>query len=166
MNVDHAVTVIRVGPKPFALAPPFDALPPADQKILFATTLNAADRLGGRPYADAAAWRANTEAQGRMVDYMAAAGVVGANGRLDYRAAAARSDDPKLAAAVKLSQRRDNNSADWTRAVMQLFEGERAPDRLDLSPAARKLIDAAPAPAPTAPQAAPYRAGLLVSRTA
>ena len=31
VNVDHAVTVIRVGPKPFALVPPFDALPPAGQ---------------------------------------------------------------------------------------------------------------------------------------
>jgi hypothetical protein len=31
VNVDHAVTVIRVGPKPFNLVPPFDALPPAGQ---------------------------------------------------------------------------------------------------------------------------------------
>jgi hypothetical protein len=31
VNVDHAVTVIRVGPKPFVLAPPFDTLPPAGQ---------------------------------------------------------------------------------------------------------------------------------------
>jgi len=31
VNVDHAVTVIRVGPKPFALVPPFDALPAAAQ---------------------------------------------------------------------------------------------------------------------------------------
>jgi hypothetical protein len=31
VNVDHAVTVIRVGPKPFALVAPFDALPPAAQ---------------------------------------------------------------------------------------------------------------------------------------
>lgn len=143
----------------------FDALSAADQKVLFATTLNAPDRLGGRAYADASAWRANTEAQSRMVDYMAAAGVVGANGQLDYRAAAARSDDTKLVAAVKLSQRRDNSSADWTASVMQLFGAARAPDRLDLSPAARKLVDAAPAP-PSAPQAAPYRTGALVSTRA
>ncbi len=31
VNIDHAVTVIRVGPKPFNLAPPFDILPPAGQ---------------------------------------------------------------------------------------------------------------------------------------
>ena len=31
VNIDHAVTVIRLGPKPFALVPPFDALPPAGQ---------------------------------------------------------------------------------------------------------------------------------------
>ncbi len=31
VNVDHAVTVIRVGPKPFTLVPPFDALAPAGQ---------------------------------------------------------------------------------------------------------------------------------------
>ncbi|WP_293676171.1 hypothetical protein [uncultured Phenylobacterium sp.] len=143
----------------------FDGLSASDQKVLFATTLNAPDRLGARPYSDAPAWRANAEAQSRMVDYMQAAGVVGANGQLDYRAAAARSDDAKLSAAVKLSQRRDNTSPDWTRSVLQLFGAARAPDRLDLSPAARKLVDAAPAPA-AAPQATPYRAGALVSRTA
>lgn len=31
VNVDHAVTVIRVAPKPFALAPPFDTMAPATQ---------------------------------------------------------------------------------------------------------------------------------------
>lgn len=31
VNVDHAVTVIRVASKPFALAPPFDAMAPATQ---------------------------------------------------------------------------------------------------------------------------------------
>jgi hypothetical protein len=31
VNVDHAVTVIRVAPKPFALAPPFDTMAPSTQ---------------------------------------------------------------------------------------------------------------------------------------
>jgi hypothetical protein len=31
VNVDHAVTLVRLGPKPFNLAPPFDAMAPAAQ---------------------------------------------------------------------------------------------------------------------------------------
>lgn len=143
----------------------FDGLSSSDQAILFATTLNAADRLGQRPYADIQGWRDNTEAQSQMVDYMKASGAVGANGQLDYRAAAARSADPKFAAALKLSQRRDNNSADWTQSVLSLFAAARAPDRVDLSPEARKLVGT-PAPTTAAVPAAPYKAGALVSRVA
>ena len=142
-----------------------DGLPASDQNILFATTINAPDRLGARPYADIGAWRDNADAQAKIVDYMQARGVVGANGQLDHRAAAARPDDAKLAAALKLSQRRDNTSADWTRSVQQLFGGDRAPDRLDLSPAAQTLVDAAPARL-AAPAPAPYRTGSLISTTA
>ena len=142
-----------------------DGLPAADQNILFATTINAPDRLGARPYADIAAWRENADAQAKIVDYLQARGVVGANGRLDYRAAAARADDAGLTAAVKLSQRRDNTSPEWTRSVQQLFGAERTPDRLDLSPAAQTLVDAAP-PRPTAPAPARYRTGSLISTTA
>ena len=143
----------------------FDNLSSSDQAVLFATTLNAADRLGQRPYADIQGWRDNTEAQSQMVDYMQASGAVGANGQLDYRAAAAKSADPKFAAALKLSQRRDNNSADWTQSVLSLFTAARAPDRVELSPEAQKLVGtAAPATAPA--PAAPYKAGALISRVA
>ena len=140
-----------------------------DQNILFATSINAPDRLGARPYADIGAWRDNADAQAKIVDYMQARGVVGANGQLDHRAAAARPDDAKLAAALKLSQRRDNTSADWTRSVQQLFGGDRAPDRLDLSPAARQLLATATATAtaaPAAPKAQTYKTGSLVSTSA
>lgn len=145
-----------------------DSLSAPDKAILFAATLNAADRSGARPYADLQAWRDNTDAQLRMVDYMQQSGVVGADGRLDYRAAAARAvSDPQFAQALRLSQRRDNTSVDWTSSVQGLLGGgARSPDRLDLSPEARARLDAAPPPAPAAPQAAPYRAGSLVSRTA
>lgn len=146
-----------------------DSLSGPDKAILFAATLNAADRSGSRPHADLQAWRDNTDAQGRMVDYMQQSGVVGTDGRLDYRAAAGKAvTDPKFAQALRLSQRRDNTSADWTASVQGLLPGGvRAPDRLDLSPEARVRLAAAPAPAaPTAPQPAPYRAGSLVSRTA
>lgn len=143
----------------------FDGLSNSDQNILFATTLNAPDRLGSRPYADAQAWRDNTDAQSKIVDHMQASGVVGPNGQLDYRAAA-KSDDAKLAAALKLSQRRDNNSPDWTRSVQQLFGASRAPDRVDLSPAAQSFVDQSP-PAQTSPaSAAPYKAGSLISTSA
>jgi hypothetical protein len=148
-----------------AAAAAFGALSPSDQTILFATTLNAADRTGARPFADIQAWRDNTSAQLKMVDYLKTAGVVGVDGRLDHRAAAARSDDVKLAAALKLSLRRDNNSADWTQSVLRLFGGERRPDRIDLSPAAQKALDAAPG-LRSRPEPAPYRAGELVSRRA
>lgn len=144
----------------------FDSLPASDQAVLFATTLNAADRSGAQPHANVQAWRDNTAAQLRIVDYMNAAGVVGPNGQLDHRAAAARSGDVKFDAALKLSLRRDNNSADWTRSVLALFGADRAPDRVDLSPEARKLAAEAPAAKPsTAPAADTYRAGSLVSRS-
>jgi hypothetical protein len=143
----------------------FDNLSSSDQAILFATTLNAADRLGQQPYANVQAWRDNTEAQSQMVDYMQASGAVGANGQLDYRAAAAKSADPKFAAALKLSQRRDNNSADWTQSVLSLFTAARAPDRVELSPEAQKLVGT-PAPSAAPAPAAPYKAGTLISRVA
>jgi len=65
VNVDHAVTVIRVGPKPFTLGPPFDALPAAGQ--LDATFLNAAcARSAAITTDEAAAYRygANIHNQG------------------------------------------------------------------------------------------------------
>ena len=148
----------------------FDSLSASDQNVLFATTLNAADRTGAKPYADAQAWRDNTSAQLKMVDYMQSAGVVGANGRLDHKAAASKAGDAKFASALRLSLRRDNNSADWTASVQQLFGADRAADRVDLSPAAQQLVArpaAAASPrASSSPDAAPYRAGTLISRTA
>jgi hypothetical protein len=68
VNVDHAVTVIRVGPKPFALAPPFDALPPAGQ--LDSVFLNGAcARSAAITTEEAAAYRygANIHNQGEGV---------------------------------------------------------------------------------------------------
>ena len=68
VNVDHAVTVIRVGPKPFALAPPFDALPPAGQ--LDSVFLNGACARSATITTDeAAAYRygANIHNQGEGV---------------------------------------------------------------------------------------------------
>lgn len=68
VNVDHAVTVIRVGPKPFALDPPFDALPPAGQ--LDSVFLNGAcARSASITTDEAAAYRygANIHNQGEGV---------------------------------------------------------------------------------------------------
>ena len=68
VNVDHAVTVIRVGPKPFALAPPFDTLPPAGQ--LDSVFLNGAcARSASITTDEAAAYRygANIHNQGESV---------------------------------------------------------------------------------------------------
>jgi hypothetical protein len=68
VNVDHAVTVIRVGPKPFALNPPFDALPPAGQ--LDSVFLNGAcARSASITTDEAAAYRygANIHNQGEGV---------------------------------------------------------------------------------------------------
>ena len=148
----------------------FDDLAGSDQNILFAAALNATDRTGSRPFADAQAWRDNTAAQLKVVDYMSAAGVVGANGRLDHRAAATKAGDAKFAEALKLSLRRDNTSADWTRSVQQLFGADRAADRVDLSPAARKLVSQLPSAEPaSAPLSAPevtYRTGTIISRRA
>lgn len=151
-----------------AAAAQVDSLSASDKAILFAATLNAADRSGARPYADLQAWRENTDAQARMVDYMQQSGAVGPDGRMDYRAAAAKAvSDPQFAKVLRLSQRRDNTSPDWTSAVQGLLGGSvRGPDRLDLSPEARARLAAAPPAAPAPAQPAPYRAGTLVSRTA
>ncbi|WP_293901975.1 hypothetical protein, partial [Phenylobacterium sp.] len=140
----------------------------ADQNLLFRATLGAADRTGAAPFADVQAWRDNTAAQLKMVNYMQDAGVVGANGMLDHAAAVRKSGDAQFAAALKLSLRRDNNSTGWTQSVLQLFGGDRAKDRVDLSPEARKLVSgAAPAAAaPASPAATPYRAGSLISTSA
>lgn len=68
VNIDHAVTVIRVGPKPFNLAPPFDTLPPAGQ--LDSVFLNGAcARSASITTDEAAAYRfgANIHNQGESV---------------------------------------------------------------------------------------------------
>jgi len=145
----------------------FDSLAAPDQEVLFATTLNAADRTGARPHANAQAWRQNTEAQVKVVDYLTAAGVVGPNGQLDHRAAATKSGDVKFDAALKLSLRRDNTSPEWTSSVLALFGADRAPDRVQLSPEAQKLTAQAPAAKSTAapPAADAYRAGSVISRS-
>ena len=68
VNVDHAVTVIRVAPKPFLLPPPFDTLPPARQ--LDSVFLNGAcARSAAITTDEAAAYRygANIHNQGEGV---------------------------------------------------------------------------------------------------
>lgn len=151
-----------------AIADRFDTLSPADRDLLFQTTINVADRTGTKPYADASAWRANIDAQSRVVAFMKDAGVVGSNGALDQKAAQAKAAaDPKFATALRLSLRSDNNSPEWTQAVSQLF-GRAAPqDRVQLSDAAQAAMAAMPASAPApAPPAAPYRQGSIASVTA
>lgn len=151
-----------------AIADRFDNLAPADRDLLFQTTINVADRTGTKPYADASAWRANIDAQARVVAFMKDAGVVGANGALDQKAAQAKAaSDPKFATALRLSLRSDNNSPEWTQAVSQLF-GRAAPqDKIQLSDAAQAAMAALPAAAPpsTTP-ATPYRQGSIASITA
>ncbi|MBU1374743.1 MAG: hypothetical protein KKE02_07030 [Alphaproteobacteria bacterium] len=151
-----------------AVAGGFDNLSSADQNLLFQTTINVADRTGARPYTDAAAWRSNLDAQAKVVGFMKDAGVVGANGALDQKAAQAKAvADPQFAAALRLSLRRDNNSADWTQSVMQLFGAAAPKDTVQLSDAARKFLSTAPTPAtPAAPAAAAYRQGSIASITA
>lgn len=143
----------------------FDSLSSSDQDLLFQTTINVADRTGAKPYADAGAWRANMDAQAKVVGFMKDAGVVGANGALDQKAAQAKAAaDPKFATALRLSLRSDNTSAEWTEAVGQFF-GRAAPkDRVQLSDAAQQMLDASPAaPTAAAPPATPYREGSITS---
>ena len=153
-----------------AVATSFDNLSSADQDLLFQTTINVADRTGAKPYADAASWRANVDAQAKVVGFMKDAGVVGANGVLDQKAAQTKAaSDPKFAEALRLSLRRDNNSPDWTQSVMQLFGGAAPKDTVQLSDAARKYMSTAPASAATAaapPSATTYRQGSIASITA
>jgi len=152
-----------------AVASSFDALSPSDQNLLFRTTINAADRTGAKPYADVQAWRDNVDAQQKMVGFMKSAGVVTGNGALDQKAAAAKAvSDPKFAAALRLSLRRDNNSSDWTQAVIQLFGGNAPKDTVQLSDAAKQYLSAAPAnaAAPAAPAEPAYTQGSIISRTA
>ncbi|MEW5685658.1 MAG: hypothetical protein AB1942_12125 [Pseudomonadota bacterium] len=147
----------------------FDSLSSSDQDLLFQTTINVADRTGAKPYADAGAWRANMDAQAKVVGFMKDAGVVGANGALDQKAAQAKAAaDPKFATALRLSLRSDNNSPEWTEAVGQFF-GRAAPkDQIQLSDAARAALAATPAApsAAAAPPATPYRQGSIASITA
>ena len=115
------------------MADRFDNLSSSDQDLLFQTTINVAGRTGAKPYADASAWRANVDAQAKVVGFMKDAGVVGA---LDQKAAQAKAaSDPKFAAALRLSLRSDNNSPEWTGAVTQLFGRESPQDRVQLSDA-------------------------------
>jgi len=151
-----------------AVAGRFDSLSSSDQNLLFQTTINVADRLGARPYADAAAWRSNIDAQAKVVGFMKDAGVVGPNGVLDQKAAQAKAvDDPKFAAALRLSLRRDNSSADWTQSVMQLFGSAAPRDTVQLSDAARNFLGATAGPTPPATSAvapvAEYRQGSIAS---
>jgi hypothetical protein len=151
-----------------AVADRFDSLSSGDRDLLFQTTINVADRTGAKPYADPAAWRANIDAQAKVVGFMKDAGVVGANGALDQKAAQAKAaSDPKFAAALRLSLRSDNNSPEWTGAVSQLF-GRAAPqDKVQLSDAAQAALAATPsAPAASAPPATPYRQGSIASISA
>lgn len=148
----------------------FDGLSTSDQNILFSTGLNAMDRTGAKPYGDAQGWRDNTDAQLKVVSYMRDAGVIGANGALDQRAASTKAaSDPQFAAALKLSLRRDNNSASWTQSVLKLFGASRTQDRVELSPEAQKAMSAYPtsvaASTIPAPQPA-YRQGSIVSVSA
>lgn len=150
-----------------AVASNFDNLSASDQDLLFQTTINVADRSGAKPYADASAWRANIDAQAKVVGFMQDAGVVGANGALDQKAAQAKAvSDPKFAAALRLSLRSDNNSSDWTQSVMQLFGGSTPKDKVQLSDAALKFMSSAPAPPAQPAAAAPYRKGSITSVTA
>jgi len=148
-----------------AAAESFDKLSSSDQDLLFQTTINVGGRSGVKPYADAAAWRSNIDAQAKVVGFMTDAGVVGANGALDQKAAQTKAaTDPKFAAALRLSLRGDNNSPDWTQSVMQLLGAAAPQDSVQLSEAARQFIgamnsEAAPASAP----AAPYRQGSIAS---
>ncbi|MGI8982957.1 MAG: hypothetical protein ACR2HM_00210 [Acidimicrobiales bacterium] len=76
VNVDHAVTLIRIGAKPFRLAPPFDEMAPAAQlDSVFLTT--ACARSAAITTDEAAAYRygANIHNQGEGV-------ICGAEGRL------------------------------------------------------------------------------------
>ena len=145
-----------------------DSLSTADRDLLFQTSLNVPDRNGVAPFASVQAWRENSAAQARMVGVMKDAGVIGANGVLDQKAAQAKAAaDPKFAAALQVSLRRDNTSPEWTQAVSQLFGADRAPDQVELSAEARSVMAQTPA-ARTAPAAQPtaYRQGSIVSITA
>lgn len=151
-----------------AVATSFDGLSSSDQDLLFQTTINVPGRSGDKPFADAAAWRANVDAQTKVVGFMRDAGVVGANGGLDQKAAQAKAaSDPKFAAALRLSLRADNNSPDWTQSVMQLFGAAAPKDSVQLSEAARQVLNSAPAPTSSAIAPAPaYREGSTISITA
>lgn len=146
-----------------AVASSFDTLSSADQELLFQTTINVAGRSGAKPFADAAAWRSNVDAQAKVVGFMKDAGVVGANGALDQKAAQAKAAaDPKFAAALRLSLRIDNNSPDWTQSVMQLFGAAAPKDTVQLSEAAQAFLGATPSPA-SAPPPSAYREGSTIS---
>ena len=151
-----------------AVASRFDSLSSGDRDLLFQTTINVPDRTGAKPYADAAAWRSNVDAQAKVVGFMKDAGVVGANGVLDQKAAQAKAvADPKFAQALRLSLRRDNNSPDWTQSVMQLLGGSTPQDKVQLSDAARKFMSATPGTAaPATPTPTAYRQGSIASITA
>jgi hypothetical protein len=136
----------------------FDSLSASDQQILFKGGIDAPDRSGSGPYGSVQAWRDNMSAQLQMVSYMRPDGV------FDPAIAAKRAQDPKFAEALALSNDRNNNSASWTRRVLQLFGGQAPRDRVDLSDAAR-AASAGAAP-PAAAPSTPYRTGSIFSTVA
>jgi len=124
----------------------YDALSSSDQNVLFKTGINAADRTGKTPYADVQGWRDNINAQQQMLSYMQSSGALDAGGVLKSDVAASKSaEDPTFAAATKLSQVKDNNSAAWTQAVLSLFKVNSPTDKVNLSDDAKKIVGDVPA---------------------
>ncbi|MDV6330058.1 hypothetical protein [Asticcacaulis sp. 201] len=134
----------------------FDKQSPSAQNILFQGHINAANMSGSTPFASVDSWRTSMLAGIKLDQYVESASAKG-DPHVQART------DPKLAAALKLSDAKDQ-SATWAQQIADLF-GLRDPiqDKVDLSDAAKQALGTVASPAN--PKPAPYEAGALASKT-
>jgi hypothetical protein len=130
-----------------------DGLSKADQNVLFGS-LKGPDRTGASEHASVEAWRDNLDAQLQLVNSLRP------NGQFDP--GLAEKGDPKFDQALALSRVKSNTSADWTAAVLKLFESDPNLDRVDLSPSARTVVGDIEEPS----KAQTYRPGSVASSVA
>lgn len=134
----------------------FDKQDGATQQVLFKGHINAADMSGSTPYADANSWRTSMLAGIKLDQFVESASAKG-----DPYVQA--KSDPKLAAALKLSESKDQSVA-WAQQIADLLGGrDPIKDKVDLSDAAKKALGGPPSTAQA--MTAAYEAGSVASKT-
>lgn len=135
----------------------FDKLGGSDQDALFRGNINAADMTGATKYAHVNSWRTSMLAGIKLDQFVESASTKG-----DPYVQA--KNDPKLAAALKLSEAKDQSTT-WAQQIADLLGGrDRIQDKVDLSDAAKRVVAATSSTSSSA-KAPVYEAGSVASKT-